>query len=451
MDSLPRRSFLLRAGGAGVGLAFSGSLASVVQASAAGARPVGRRAVGYGPLVPDPAGIVALPAGFRYRVFSRAGVDMLDDGQPVPANHDGMAAFRGRRGQVVLVRNHEIEPEDVEEDGVVSVPHVAGHTYDPNGTGGTTTLVVDRDRRLLSSGVSVAGTVNNCAGGPTPWGTWLTCEETDDVIDGIKHGYVFEVDPAHGGDPRPIRALGRFEHEAMSFDPRDGTAYLTEDADSPFGHLYRFRPRRSCRRRGDLHAGGALSALRIPELDGTDLSAVTEAGTVFRHLRWVPISTPDPADGETIRELHAATPIQKCEGTWWGDGVIWFVSSFGGGPDAEDEADRSAAAHGGQIWLLDPRRGTLRLVVRFEQTDDFDGPDNITVSPHGFAVMCSDSDDDDQFLAGITPSGGTFPLAYNRLSNEEFAGATFSPDGSTLFANIQVPGTTLAIWGPWRH
>jgi secreted PhoX family phosphatase len=433
-------------------LAFSGSLASVV---AAGSPAVGaasrRRQVGYGPLVPDPAELLDLPEGFRYRAFSRESLDLLDDGRPVPAAHDGMAAFRGRGGRTVLVRNHEIDPEAVEEDGVAPVPHVPGHTYDPNGTGGTTTLVVDRDRRLLSHSVSLAGTSANCAGGPTPWGTWLTCEETDEVIDGVKHGYVYEVDPFRGGDPQPITALGRFEHEAVSIDPREGTAYLTEDADTPFGYFYRFRPRRGGGKRpGDLRAGGTLQALRVRDLDGTDLSAVTAAGTVFRRLEWVTIEVPDPTEGETVRELHAATPIPKCEGTWWGDGTIWFVSSHGGGPDAEDEADRSAAAHGGQIWAYDPHRGTLRLAVRFEQDDDFEGPDNITVSPHGYAVMCTDGEDANQFLAGIRPGGQTFPLAHNRLSDEEFAGATFSPDGGTLFVNVQVPGTTFAIWGPWR-
>jgi secreted PhoX family phosphatase len=465
--TIARRSFLLRAGGAGLGLAFSGSLAQVLGSSGAGAGAgagaggagAGGR-VGYGALVPDPAGIVDLPRGFHYRVLSREAVDVLDEGQPVPAAHDGMAAFAtgrgsgrgsGRgRGRITLVRNHEIDPEAVAEDGVAPVPHVPGRTYDPNGTGGTTTLVVDGDRRLVSHEVSLAGTSNNCAGGPTPWGTWLTCEETDEVIDGVKHGYVFEVDPAQGGDPRPIRAMGRFDHEAVSFDG-DGTAYLTEDADGPHGYLYRFRPERRRGGRGSLHAGGQLSALLVPELDGADLSAVTEPGTVLRRLRWVPITVPDPGEGDTVRTLHDATHIPKCEGTWSGDGCIWFVSSRGDGPDAEDDGERSDGLHGGQIWCYDPGRGTLRLVVRFEPDDRFEGPDNITVSAHGFAVMCTDGEDDDQFLAGTTPRGRTFPLAYNRLSDDEFAGACFSPDGRTLFANIQQPGHTLAIWGPWRH
>jgi uncharacterized protein len=449
MSSMPRRSFLLRTGGAGVGLAFAGSFAPLLGGDAAAAATGHGRRPGYGALRTDPAGIVDLPKGFRYAVLSRAGVDVLAGGHPVPALHDGMAAFRGRsRRGAVLVRNHEIGAEDVAEEGIAPVPAVPGHTYDPNGPGGTTTVEVDGDRRLVAHRVSLAGTSTNCAGGPTPWGTWLTCEETDEVLDGVRHGYVFEVDPWRGGDPRPLTALGRFEHEAVSFDRR-GTAYLTEDADGPHGYVYRFRPDHPGRGSRSLRGGGRLDALRIPELGGADLSAVTEVGTTFRHLRWVPITVPDPAEGDTVRELHDATRVPKAEGTWFGQGCVWFVSSRGDGPDAEDEDEASDGVHGGQIWCYDPHRDTLRLVVRFEQDHDFEGPDNITVSPHGFAVMCTDGEDDNQFLAGITDRGATFPLAHNRLSGDEFAGACFSPDGRTLFANIQDPGLTLAIWGPW--
>jgi hypothetical protein len=338
MTTLPRRSFLLGAGGGAAGvLAFSGSLAAVLGTQAgAASRATGSRVPGYGPLVPDPAGLLDLPAGFRYVAFSRVGTDLLDDGTPVPGSHDGMAAFAGPGGRTLLVRNHEISPEDVEEDGAAPVPHVDGHTYDPQGTGGTTTLVVDRDRRLESHAVSLAGTSSNCAGGPTPWGTWLTCEETDEVIDGVLHGYVFEVDPVAGGDPRPLTGLGRFEHEAVSLD-QAGTVYLTEDADSPFGQIYRFRPDSPGRRGGGLRDGGRLETLRIPDLAGTDLSAVADAGTVFTGLEWLPVATPDAPEGEKLRELYPGTPIPKAEGTWAGGGSIWFVSSHAFGPDAEDE------------------------------------------------------------------------------------------------------------------
>lgn len=452
--TMNRRSFLLRAGGTGAGLAFAGSLAPVLGAAGATPAPgldrLGRgRWAGYGALVPDPAGLLDLPSGFTYTSFSVGGVDTLDSGAIVPQAHDGMAAFRGRGDRTLLVRNHEVNPEDVAEDGVIAVPHEGGAVYDPNGAGGTTTLVVGRRGGLEAHAVSLAGTLDNCAGGPTPWGTWLTCEETDEVVDGVRHGYVFEVDPSAGGDVRPLVGMGRFEHEAVAFGRR-GAVYLTEDADTPFGQVYRFRPGRSCRRRGDLHRGGELSTLRIPDLAGTDLSAVTEVGTVFRHLEWIPIDEPDVAEGETLRTQYPGTPIQKAEGIWAGGDDIWLVSSYGGGPDAEDEEDRSAVAHGGQIWRYSPRRDRLELVVLFAPADDFAGPDNITVSPYGYAVMCTDSDDEAQFVAGITEDGRTFPLAFNRASDSEFAGACFSPDGDTLFVNVQDPGVTFAVRGPWR-
>jgi uncharacterized protein len=408
---------------------------------------------GYGPLVADPAGQLDLPRGFRYRVFSREG-DTLSDGNTVPAAHDGMASFWAGPLATWLVRNHEVDGEAVEEDGATPVAHVPGTTYDPDGAGGTTTLLVGGDRRLLAHRVSLSGTSANCAGGPSPWLTWLTCEETDEVLS-KPHGYVFEVDPWRGGNPEPIRALGRFEHEALGFD-RAGVVYLTEDAGGPFGCFYRFRPHRPLGGRGSLHAGGALGAMKVDGVaPGTDLSIVQTPGTVLG-VRWVDVPDPDPAAGATpVREqviAAGATPIMKAEGVWTDaqDGSVWFVSSRGDGPDAEDEEDRSSALHSGQIWRYDPRAHTIELVVLFPFGSPFDGPDNITIAPHGFALACTDGEDD-QWLVGITDDGRTFPFALNAADDAEFAGATFSPDGDTLFVNIQgAPALTFAITGPWK-
>jgi secreted PhoX family phosphatase len=406
----------------------------------------------YGDLVKDPKGFLNLPRGFRYRMLSAGNEPLKGGSGPVPMLHDGMAAFTGPNGTTALVRNHEINPDDVAEDGVTPVKHVAGATYDKDAlAGGTTTLLVGPDRKLVKDWISLAGTITNCAGGPTPWGSWLTCEEEFATI-GKPHGYVFEVDPARGGNPHPIVAMGRFEHEAAAFD-RQGIVYLTEDADSPFGCLYRFVPNRPFGGRGSLHAGGRLQALSVRGL-GSDLSIVQNVGMVL-NIAWVDVPNPNPGDSDTpVREqviALGATPIQKAEGVWIGkDGEIWFVCSYGAGPDAEDEEDRSAVAHSGQIWKYDPKTDTLELVVLFPVGTPFDGPDNITAGPHGFAVACTDGDDDN-WLVGVTDEGRVFPFGFNALNSSEFAGATFAPDGRTLFVNMQGdPSITYAIWGPWR-
>jgi secreted PhoX family phosphatase len=405
---------------------------------------------GYGDLQKDPRGMLDLPKGFRYAMLS-AEKEPMKTGGLVPSGHDGMAAFDAGNGQTVLVRNHELNLDDVAEDGLQPVRHVSGRTYDAEAlAGGTTTLLVGADRKLIKDWVSLAGTVTNCAGGATPWGTWLTCEEDFETL-GKPHGYVFEVDPFRGGNPLPILGMGRFEHEAAAFDAQ-GIVYLTEDADSPFGCLYRFVPNRPFGGCGSLHAGGTLAALAVPGL-GPDLSVVQNVGMVLK-ATWIDVPNANPGDSDMpVREqvvALGATQIQKAEGVWTGtDGCIWFVCSYGGGPDAEDESDRSAAAHSGQIWKYDPLAQTLELVVLFPIGTPFDGPDNITVGPHGFAVACTDGEDD-QWLVGITDEGRVFPFGLNAYNGREFAGATFSPDGRTLFVNLQgPPGLTYAIWGPW--
>ncbi|MGB1139950.1 MAG: alkaline phosphatase PhoX [Halioglobus sp.] len=448
---LSRRTFLK---GSALSTGAIGLLGSAVAAANSGR--FGEQLAGpacgtgnYGPLVKDPEGILDLPHGFSYKVLSRERA-VMSDGNRVPALHDGMGAFHAGKDRVALVRNHEMAPWQV-EGGLVGAAHVEGSVYDFEAeAGGTTNLLVGPDRWLMKHYVSLAGTVNNCAGGVTPWNTWLTCEE-DYTILGKPHGYVFEVDPLGMGDPRPIRGMGRYEHEAVCFD-RKGNAYLTEDDDGPHGCFYRFIPNKPLDGPGSLHGGGKLAALGVPGLD-TDLSIVQTPGMVLK-AAWIDVPNPDPGRwGTPVREQvidRGATPIQKCEGCWTDlDGSIWFVSSRGDGKNQRRE-DRSVAAHSGQIWRYDPVAETIELIVLFPVGTIYDRPDNIVASPYGFAVACTDGIDD-QWLLGITQDGKVFPLGMNALNKRELAGATFSPDGKTLFANFQgPPGLTVAIEGPWQ-
>jgi secreted PhoX family phosphatase len=447
-----RRAMLTSSASAGLGIVLSGGLPGMF--STAQARG-GRRDAGYGPLVPDPAGILSLPAGFSYTIVAQAGVTLLDSGEPTPSDADGTACFvrRGAHGSV-LVNNHEIgggEP--------FAVPHLPGLVYDELAGGGTTTIEVDGDGRRVREYVSLAGTHNNCAGGRTPWETWLTCEETEAIL-GRRHGYVFEVDPYDRSanlDPQPIRALGRYAHESVAVDPHEGRIYLTEDAAGPNGLLYRWTPPVAALPlgHGSLRAladdAGELEALQAFTGAGAfvpDLSAASEPGTTLR-ARWVPVPDRDAATVPTRRQLAQVTRSRKLEGMWWGDCGAYFVASFA------RSSDGSVAQHDGQVWFVDPLQDTIELKLHFaytpsDQDGDPDGPDNITVSPYGGVILAEDGDGVNHLVAAMA-DGELFFLARNELpGNAEFTGPTFSRDRRTLFANIQSPGHVFAIRGPFR-
>ncbi|TYK49164.1 alkaline phosphatase PhoX [Actinomadura decatromicini] len=443
--SVTRRG-VVKGGAAGaLSIALAGSLDGIFQTSAGADTG---EAYGYGPLIPDPKGVLDLPKGFSYKTLSVEG-DPISNGVVVPGHHDGTATFPvqgghghghgGRHGSTLLVRNHEQS-----NNGTRAVAS-AELTYDPAANGGTTTLEVDRDGNLVSQYVSLAGTATNCAGGRTPWGTWLTCEETEGFTGQTKsHGWVFEVDPyGKKTKPVPLTALGRFAHEAVAVDPHTLTAYLTEDASKPFGLLYRFTPRAH---RGAYHAyqaGGKLEALNIPGVP--DLSVVTEPGTRLR-AQWLPVPDPSAAATSTRKQFDTVTRSQKLEGAWWGHGKAYFVCSY------SRKSDGAAGDHAGQVWTYDPRKNEIELQLIFKPGGRFDGPDNITVSPYGGGVILAEDGDGEQYLIGTTRKNKPFAMARNALNESEFTGVTFSPDGRILFANRQSdPGATFAITGPWHR
>ncbi len=461
-ESIDRRRFLRSVGKGAAAVAVAPSLQGLVLrmlrapvGTPAGASP--RRGPDYGPL--RPAGPeLALPEGFRYKKLGVQG-SIMSDGLPTPRAHDGMAAFPGPGDALRLMRNHE-DSEPAATSALVGKPDTA---WDRKGGGGVTALDVaigkDGEPVLLRDFLVLNGTIVNCAGGPTPWGSWLSCEETTQGPThgwSKPHGFVFEV-PADAERPveaQPLRAMGRLVHEAVAVDPSTGIVYMTEDRAT--AGLYRFIPKA----RGKLAAGGRLQMLAVDGRPGLNTHKGQTPGEALP-VRWVDIRDPDPPSAETHdlavfdqgRDKGAAA-FARLEGCWFGDDSVYFHATIGG--DAEC----------GQVWqYVPPPRGaaadaggTLRLVFESPSPEVLDGPDNVTVSPRGSVVICEDGHTDGNYVRGLTREGDVFDVARNILNEREFAGVTFSPDGRVLFVNIQGDrrngdpgnlGMTLAIWGPW--
>lgn len=425
-------------------------------------------------LVPDPAGRLDLAPGLSYAALSRTG-DPMSDGLVEPGAHDGMAAFPvvGDPTRCLLVRNHEL---GVSDDAHASSAFAAGGAIDPAlvydrtpagrpHSGGTTTALVNlATRRIERSHLSLAGTSVNCCGGPTPWGSWLTCEETQLVAGPSaqkSHGFVFEVPSASTGpvQPTPLTAMGRFSHEAAAVDPSTGVVYLTEDQGD--GLIYRFLPDM----RGELVRGGRLQALALveqsradtrnwPAGSGGDPSQAYAMGR--RHaVRWIDLDAVDAPDGDLRQRgrQKGAAIFARGEGMAFAleaqGSAIYFACTSGG------------AAQKGQVWRYIPSSyegtsreadapGQLELFAESFGDTQFDFVDNIVASPRGDLVICEDGSGDN-FVRAIAPDGLIWPIARNADSGKsEFCGACFSPDGSTLFVNVQRPGVTFAITGDWN-
>ncbi len=419
-------------------------------ALALGARGASAAEAGYGALQRDPRGVIDLPMGFQYRIISPEGTK-LSNGAPVPSDFDGMAAFRGsRRGTTVLVRNHELSANDgVSGD---NEPVEGSNPYDNNQIGGTSAVVVDNDsRRVLKDFVTSSGQTTNCAGGATPWGTWLTCEETKEP----NHGYVFEVNPRKPQNDlsrTPILDMGRFSHEAVDIDPESGIAYLTEDdpsgianagdpaAETGASFLYRFIPNNRAQRPGALQEGGRLQVMAIDQPTQTNAD-LYRPGQRFEVV-WADILNPDAAHEQALATPNAVK-FNRLEGAFFKDGAFWFDDTNGG----EERL--------GQIFRYFPKGNILELFYEGNDPTKIESPDNITITPFGDLWFAEDeavSDGDSvNRIVGVTPGGQVYKFARNAKNDSEFAGPIFSPDGRTFFVNIQNPGITLAIWGPFRY
>jgi secreted PhoX family phosphatase len=477
------RRELFKRGGAltGIGL-FSGlSLSQVLAAcsddssssastSTAAPSTTAAAGVGYGAL--QEMGDLHLPAGFRYVKFDTAGSTM-SDGRVLPGAHDGTGLFVGADGIITLVRNQEMDP-----DGEPTYVPVTGATpYDPDGNGGVTITRWDpSSERVVENFVALSGTMANCGGGSTPWGTWLSAEETTDDL-GRPHGYVFEVaaDASGEGDATPITAMGRFEHEAAVVDPDDGAVYLTEDNGDPGDGFYQYLPDRSGSL-GALAQGGRLRMLKVRGEDGFDTATGQAPGASYA-CEWVDIDDADPAgapdDAAAVYSQGAAKGAARflgLEGAFFLDGSLVMSASDGG--DAEL----------GQVWRYTPDgtdAGTLELLYESTDSNVLFNPDAIAISPRGGILLCEDGDSEDDpeappgYLRVLTATGEIQDFcrpaiqldlhAHNlnadpedqvpegSMGYSEFSGPNLSADGRWLFVHLQYPGATYAITGPWER
>lgn len=435
-----RRQFLTATGSAFAALVASGCR---VRASKTGLDE--QAFSGYGPLIPDPAGVLDLPEGFSYRLLSSLG-DAMDDGGTVPDKADGMGCLDIGNGEIVLVRNHELVPSD---DSGGPIAHGFGTHNGSVVPGGTTNLVLDANTLDVKRQFrSLGGTIRNCAGGITPWGSWLTCEEAPTGPGqrrgeglAVNHGWVFEVPATATGliEAIPLRAMGRFNHEAACVDPETGYVYLTEDRDD--GVLYRFLPDTP----GKLINGGRLQAMVIDGVSDTRnwFAKNIPVGQSYQ-LRWIDLDDVEaPNDDLRVRAAKmGATLIARGEGIHMGKDDLYFCSTSGG------------AKKLGQIFRLLPGRktGPDRLALFFESDnpEQFNFGDNLCVSPNGHLMVCEDQYTSvvDNHVRGIMPSGTAYDFGRLQMQTE-LAGSCYSPDGKWLFVNAYAPTRTFAITGPW--
>ena len=418
---------------------------------------------GYGALKIDPEGILNLPEGFTYKIIARKG-EPMSDGMVHPDKPDGMATFKGSNGQIILLRNHELMPTNFsafgkEEAYLKKIDQ--SKIYDLRFgnlpcNGGTTTLVINEETlEVEKSWLSLVGTLRNCAGGPTPWNSWISCEEI--VISSNNgyekgHGYNFEVPATEEiaiAKPIPLKAMGQFNHEAICVDPRTNIVYQTEDRED--GLIYRFIPHVP----QELWKGGRLQVLAIKRRK----KAVTRnwrtdkedfpIGKAF-DVKWLDIDDVEEVPDDDLRDRGfkmGAAMFARGEGMWFGDQEIYFACTSGGAMKAGQIFKYTPSAdEGTEREKKNP--GKLELFLEPNNIDLLKHCDNLTVAPWGDVILCEDTEK--PRVVGVTKEGQFYKIAESIHYESEFAGGVFSPSGKTFFVNIQHAGLTVAIQGPWQ-
>lgn len=443
---------------------------------APGPQPYLNEADVYGPLISDPKRLLDLPKGFSYTVLSRTG-DPMADGFRVPGAPDGMAAFAAPNGRVIIVRNHELEkdqtfngPFGVENElfAKLNRAQVYDAGYGRPHLGGTSTIVYDpAANRVEKMFLSLVGTARNCAGGPTPWNSWITCEENVDVKDAAtheqNHGYAFDVPATTAiGLAKPVPLpMGRFYREAVAVDPRTSIVYQSEDRDD--GLLYRFVPNIP----RQLHAGGRVQALALRDRAAADTRNWAELAQPRIPIgsplpvRWIDIDQPD-----TVRDdlrargfARGAARFARGEGMWFGSNEFYLGCTNGGlSQRGQIFRYKPSPAEGTPAEETSP--GQIELYLEPNNVGLLESCDNVTVAPWGHLFICEDDaaptsdvvrDVRVNYVRGVTPAGKMYTIARNRYEgNSELAGICFAPDHPTMFINIQSPGITFAVTGPWN-
>lgn len=466
---LSRRSFLHH--GQAAGLFYAAATLGGIKAVAATTQRQG--------LISDSANLLDLPAGFSYSIISRTGEPMTD-GFRRPGRPDGMACFAdpANPDRCILMRNHENWPDTDEGSPFDANDNLLSQLGDgllfdrkpddsPFFGGVTKTLYDMRSGTLVEDHLVLTGTAGNCAGGATSWGSWLSCEESAVTAPRNaqrNHGWVFETPSSATGVivPVPLTAMGRFAHEAVAIDPDTGIAYLTEDSGT--GLFYRFLPDTP----GELHRGGRLQALAIQnhpsaltnnwprDWGGPGLGYIDQ-GQSFA-IDWIDLDDVESPNGDLAERGHAAGAAQF----YRGEGMDFARRPDGNGSDIYFTCTQGGTQRSGQVWRYRPSAsegqseeagspGSLTLIYESPGADTLDMCDNLVVAPWGDLILCEDGRGD-QYLRGLTPAGEIYDFARNaHPDRSEFCGACFSPDGQTMFVNIQTPGITLAIKGPWER